>query len=118
MTDNLRATLAELVEFRAALAGVAEHLFVANGWAIWRVKRTLDAALASTSAAPDSQPVPDGWKLLRDTTLEERSWQADVSHENGNYSCLCCHCGRMFYGHKRRVCCKDCAAPHIEGRPS
>ena len=48
--------------------------------------------------------VPRGWKLLPDTTYDERSWPQD-----GNYSCCCCYCGRMFTGHKRRVVCRACS---------
>jgi hypothetical protein len=54
--------------------------------------------------------VPAGFKLLQDTTHAQRSWPEDASHENGNYSCCCCHCLRMFTAHKRRVVCKVCAA--------
>ena len=69
---------------------------------------TLRAALA---AAPAAQPVaPDGWKLLKDTTHDERSWNEDASHENGCYHNTCHYCGRMFTGHKRRVTCKACTA--------
>lgn len=27
---------------------------------------------------------------------------------NDNYQCVCCHCGKVFIGHKRRVACDDC----------
>jgi hypothetical protein len=60
-------------------------------------------------AAPEPA-VPKGWKLLKDTTHEERSYPEDSQHENGNYSCGCCVCLREFVGHKRRVICKVCAA--------
>jgi hypothetical protein len=49
------------------------------------------------------------YKILRDTTHEERSWGEDSSHENGAYHCVCVDCGRGFTGHKRRVVCKVCA---------
>lgn len=43
-------------------------------------------------------------------------WPEDFSHENGQYQCMCCHCGNMFIGHKRRVTCKACASqPHPTG---
>ena len=58
-------------------------------------------------AAPVVQP---GYKLLKDTTHDERSWPEDSSHENGAYFCMCHHCGRQFTGYKRRVTCKVCAA--------
>jgi len=61
-------------------------------------------------AAASPPAIPEGWKLLKDSTYEERSWPEDSSHENGNYSCRCYHCDRMFTGHKRRACCKVCAA--------
>lgn len=40
---------------------------------------------------------------------ELRSWPEDYSHENGNYNCICCYCGKDFIGHKRRVACKVCS---------
>jgi hypothetical protein len=40
---------------------------------------------------------------------ETRDWPDDFSHENGCYQCRCYKCERMFYGHKRRVFCNDCA---------
>lgn len=49
-----------------------------------------------------------GWKLVKDSTFAERSWKEDESHENGNYHCICCDCGRTFQGHKRRPLCKVC----------
>lgn len=44
----------------------------------------------------------------------ERDWVEDFSHENGNYTCKCCKCGMLFYGHKRRPICKVCASKEIE----
>lgn len=58
----------------------------------------------------EARAVPEGWKLLKDTTHAERSWPEDSSHENGNYSNTCVHCLRGFVGHKRRPSCKMCAA--------
>lgn len=58
---------------------------------------------------PHKGAVPAGYKFLKDSTHAERSWPEDASHENGNYSNTCCHCGREFVGHKRRVVCKVCA---------
>lgn len=60
-------------------------------------------------AHPAPQPIPEGWKLVKDCTREERSWPEDYSQENGNYFLTCNHCGREFTGHKRRVTCKVCA---------
>ena len=67
---------------------------------------------------PPAAQVPEGWKLLKDTTMDERSWDEDKNHENGNYFCNCIRCGRQFIGHKRRVVCKSCstlaAAPEVK----
>jgi len=52
--------------------------------------------------------VPDGFKLLKNSTQEERSFPEDASAENGNYFNNCCNCGRIFIGYKRRVICKVC----------
>lgn len=40
--------------------------------------------------------------------MSECDWEEDFSHENGNYECRCCICGRIFIGHKRRATCKVC----------
>ncbi|HSW83499.1 MAG TPA: hypothetical protein VLH12_08495 [Usitatibacter sp.] len=45
-----------------------------------------------------------------------RDWTEDFEHENGNYYCSCVICGQEFFGHKRRVVCKVCAAPPAEDR--
>ena len=34
---------------------------------------------------PPAAQVPEGWKLLKDTTMDERSWDEDKNHENGNH---------------------------------
>lgn len=52
--------------------------------------------------------IPKGYKLLRDTTQEQRSFPGDSHSENGSYMNECCHCLRMFLGHKRRVTCRAC----------
>ena len=82
-----------------------------------RCAKWLDPECADTGACQSlrfksaAQPaVPDGWKLLKDTTQDDRSWHEDASHENGCYCNTCHHCGRMFTGHKRRVTCKACVA--------
>lgn len=63
-----------------------------------------------------SSLIPMGWKIVKNSTLEERSWSEDSFHENGNYHCICFDCRRQFTGHKRRVQCKVCAEhPCIEG---
>lgn len=69
----------------------------------------LRSELKSVFQAGRAQPsVPQGWKLLKDSTIDERSWPEDFKHENGNYQNLCCMCGRVFNGYKRRVTCKVC----------
>lgn len=50
----------------------------------------------------------DGWRLVKDSTFDMRSWREDESHENGNYHNVCMDCGRTFQGHKRRPLCKVC----------
>jgi hypothetical protein len=66
---------------------------------------------ATVQLPPSAAPQPaEGWKLLKDTTYDERSWPEDFAHENGNYWNTCCHCQRQFTGHKRRVTCRACAS--------
>lgn len=62
-------------------------------------------------AAIQQEEVPSGWKLLKDTTQEERSWPEDYPHENGRYCNDCVTCLRQFIGHKRRNTCKVCDSP-------
>lgn len=57
-----------------------------------------------------AEAVPTGFKLLKDTTHDERSWPEDYSHENGCYSNTCINCLRNFTGYKRRAVCKVCDA--------
>lgn len=57
---------------------------------------------------PEVEAVPKGYKILKDTTHEERSFPEDGTYENGCYYNNCVNCGRMFTGHKRRVICKVC----------
>jgi len=54
---------------------------------------------------------PRNYKLLKDSTIEERSWEDNG--ENGSYYNTCHHCGRQFTGYKRRVTCKVCASPEL-----
>lgn len=70
------------------------------------LKQRIAEIAASTEGA-----IPKGWKLLKDSTHDERKWHEDASHENGCYMNTCCHCGREFLGHKRRVSCRVCAKP-------
>ena len=61
---------------------------------------------------------PEGWRLVKLATMEDRSWPEDYSHENGHYFNTCCNCQRQFMGHKRRVVCKVCASPSAPGMVS
>lgn len=84
-----------------------------NGVAAIKTKGKADSPIGGCAQpAPSVPAVPDGWQLVRDTTSEERSWPDDASHENGSYFNTCVHCLRGFIGHKRRVVCRVCAAPH------
>ena len=73
------------------------------------LKQRIAEIAASTEGA-----LPKGWRLLKDTTFDERKWPEDASHENGNYCNTCGHCGREFVGHKRRGLCRACAKPQGE----
>lgn len=48
------------------------------------------------------------YQYSNDLTQSERSWPEDYTHENGNYTNICCQCSLHFVGHKRRVVCKKC----------
>lgn len=67
-----------------------------------------ESAEAELSRLKAQEPRP-GWRWLKNTTYDERSWPEDAGHENGNYSNSCCECLRMFTGHKRRVVCRSCS---------
>jgi len=63
--------------------------------------------------SPQHQYALDLAELTEDGEYEASHrghWPEDFAHENGNYDNKCCHCGRIFRGHKRRVTCKVCAA--------
>ena len=84
----------------------------ASGRIVWEVCDTTDGVISQIDnmVYPLVMPAPkQGWKLLKDSTLDERSWPEDYKHENGNYQNSCCECGRMFNGYKRRVMCKVCS---------
>lgn len=57
----------------------------------------------------EARGVPQGWKLIKDSTHAERSWPDDVTSGQSLYSCCCAECGRNFNGHKWRACCRVCA---------
>ena len=48
-------------------------------------------------------------ELLKDIASSARNWEEDRKFENGNYICTCASCGKDFFGHKRRMYCKECA---------
>ena len=75
-----------------------DNFTVQMNWRNWQ--RAWNAALKN---------IPEGYKLLKNSTESERSWSEDFSHENGMYFCTCWCCQRKFTGHKRRVICKVCA---------
>jgi hypothetical protein len=52
------------------------------------------------------------------TALRAGDWPEDFSHENGNYQCECLYCKTMFFGHKRRVVCRECAKANEGARIS
>lgn len=53
------------------------------------------------------RPTPGGFAAATGSAAWD--WPEDASHENGNYQNRCCHCERLFIGHKRRVACRVCA---------
>lgn len=71
----------------------------------------LAAAFPVQPAVPQVPAVPVGYKLLKDTTHDERRWHEDAKHENGSYFNECVRCLRSFVGHKRRGVCRACAQP-------
>lgn len=48
-------------------------------------------------------------RVVRLRPINERDWEEDFEHENGDYECRCVTCKLMFYGHKRRVVCRACS---------
>lgn len=50
----------------------------------------------------------DPESFVNQSKPSKRDWPEDFSHENGNYTNRCRHCGHDFIGHKRRVVCKAC----------
>ncbi len=70
----------------------------------------IETFVAAYRASAGQAAVPEGWRLLKDSTFDERSWPEDTGDENGGYMNGCHVCGRTFLGHKRRVTCKVCAS--------
>jgi hypothetical protein len=46
--------------------------------------------------------------LAENSESKERDWPEDFPHENGMYMCKCRECNQRFFGHKRRMICKEC----------
>lgn len=78
------------------------------GWFAWRVN-DLEQKLTQ-ALKQQAKVVPEGYKLLKDTTHQDRSWPEDAAHENGCYHNTCINCLRGFTGHKRRGICRACDA--------
>ena len=119
--NALRAALAEPTE---PVVRDTSRMVMVNAGALQMVrnalKRDADEGKASRgemlaeldkATTPADPMVPDGYKLLQDSTHDERSWPEDYDHENGCYMNTCVHCLRGFLGYKRRGICKVCAAP-------
>lgn len=70
-------------------------------------------ALCRCDHVPDSGKmiIPEGWKLLKDSTQDERSYPEMSTNENGNYFNTCFNCKRTFVGHKRMLFCRVCTPP-------
>lgn len=55
-----------------------------------------------------SLEIPFGYKLLRDTTLEQRSWMNEIHSDRGPNHLTCSHCLRVFHGNAKRTICRTC----------
>jgi hypothetical protein len=53
--------------------------------------------------------LPDGYKLLKTTTHQERNWHNHKHEDDAQYSNVCGNCGRDFLGYKRDITCRHCA---------
>lgn len=52
--------------------------------------------------------IPFGYKLLRDTTVEQRSWMNEAHSERGLATLTCSHCLRVFHANAKRTICRTC----------
>lgn len=59
-------------------------------------------------AALDNHEEPKGRIISTMPPAGARDWPEDWSSENGRYIGKCSMCGHEFYGHKRRVICREC----------
>lgn len=116
--------------WKAALAASAQQVegeavawkhdcaaLLTNDVELW-IDRCPHCGKPSHPTPPTSAAVPEGYKLLKDSTHAERAWIEDAGHENGLYSNTCIECGREFAGHKRRVICRVCAAAPTQPAPT
>lgn len=101
--DELWATVQEYCEHRAALRSGDHRAKPFAAEALGEIRRIVGVATQPPSASPVA--VPEGFKLLKDSTHDERSY------EGGDYYCMCCTCLRQFSGQKRQWVCKVCATP-------
>ena len=46
--------------------------------------------------------------IVVDICLQNGAKMNEVNNPDNNYQCMCCHCGSIFIGHKREVCCPLC----------
>lgn len=58
----------------------------------------------------EAPAVPKGWRLLKDSSYEERKWVEDIVPGGASYMNACLDCGRSFEGAKGRRVCKVCVA--------
>ncbi len=45
--------------------------------------------------------------------MTAQDWTEDYYLQNGNYENICNNCGCKFFGHKRRVTCKQCSFTEV-----
>lgn len=101
------------IEYHRSYLGTATGTnLLAYAQAEQMFKHCVEEAIVELLKAQPKTVVPEGWKLLKDTTHEERGYPEDSKAENGAYSCVCLTCGRSFVGHKRRHVCRSCAGTH------
>ena len=83
-----------------------EHYIEATGMLM--VCDELLTALKSESEKPEREVWP-----CKDSP---KNWEEDYQHENGNYVNRCMYCKELFFGHKRRVVCRECQEQQSEPR--
>lgn len=104
-------------EFARALERDLARLSAENE-ALRAEQRTLrNAALVAAERAEKAEAENEALRAAPVAQPVARDWAEDYAHENGHYQCLCSSCGNVFYGHKRRVTCKACAATEPKEKP-